>query len=1428
MGMVRVRPAGLAIAWLGAAGCGVADVVINEIHYAPEPKTSRVEFVELHNSGAAAVDLTGWRLDGVGGLAFPAGSVIGADGYLLLCEDPAAVAAAWWQGSQQETAVICDYSTTTGSPSPGTVLGGQDNWIQLGGGTALTVRNDLALPGIAGNRGYSGSTTVYTATRRNNATFSYAIPANATSVRLSWVGRLKNTAAATLGLGVDANTNGRIDPADATGEFGMEFGFLSNNWFVRQAAQGTTTTSAAGLGASSTTWYCELRVDPSANAGDGAGSLFIQQLADSNGTPVTDTLKPVAALQNLNLGIKRMSANGGDSNPTAWNGLHTRLAAAHMDALTIAYTVPGVAPVLPPMLALAGTLSNEGETLRLADANGAVVDTVSYQPEFPWPVGTGDGASIQLVNPALDNDLGGSWRAAVPTPGAQNAVFAQNAPPQIRQVAHFPAQPASSQPVLVSAKITDPDGVASASLLYQTVAPGNYVPAWLPLAPATLLATPNAPLAANPAFEDPANWLTLPMNDAGLDGDAVAGDGIFSATVPAQPNRTLLRYRITAADTLAASVRVPYADDPSLNFACFCYNGVPDWTAATRSVHPEGAGHVYPAAELATLPLHSLVTRNADLLQCYAYASLGNTSWQIPKTNTDARSAFNWEGAFVSDGIVYDHIRYRLRQSNDRYYGNGKRSMRFRFNDGHHFQARDENGDKLPYKWEKLNTGKMSRFGGGTEYGVREIANSRLWRLFGVDTPLYYHAHMRVIDGADEAPAGADGQYLGDFFGLAMFYEDFDGAFLDNRKLPKGNIYKWKDGITNAADLQQYQARDAMADHSDFTTLKSQLLPARDEAWLRANVDWNQWYHYHAICEAIRHYDFGWQSSHWKNRGWYFMPDAANPLGKLRHIPHDHDASWYVGYHDGLTVGVAEDFAKHAVFTAPEKTAFTLEYRNTVRECRDLLWQPETVNAMIDRITANIAAFSLADRDRWLSAPAAAGAETAMDPLATVPAEMKSFAFTADTVNGATLTGGRGAYLDQLAADPAIPQTPVLAYVGAPGYPLNALTLQSGPYAGAAAFGGMQWRLAEITDPAAPGYDPNDPVACEATAVWDSGTLTAFAAETTLPLLAIRAGHTYRARVRHRDATGRWSHWSDPLGFTATAPDVTLYQQSLVVSEIMYHPAGGNQDLEFVEIMNIGPVEIDLTPVRFTKGIDFDFAGSAITSLPPGGRALVVRNTAAFQAAYGTGLPVAGEYRLNDENNLGDGGEQLKLSYGTGIAIRDFVYDDAAPWPTTPDGGGASLVLIEPTTLPDPGLASSWRASATAGGNPGTTDAAIFAGDPAADADHDGTPALIEFLTGASDADSADTAARPRLEWITVGSETYPALRYRRRPLAEGIREVLQVSTDLTEWAGVPFANEATGPPDESGRLPVLLRATTPVTTASRLFLRLRAEVANP
>ena len=128
-------------------------------------------------------------------------------------------------------------------------------------------------------------------------------------------------------------------------------------------------------------------------------------------------------------------------------------------------------------------------------------------------------------------------------------------------------------------------------------------------------------------------------------------------------------------------MRVPYTDDPSLNFAFFVYNGVPDYVASTRSVHPDGAGYVHPSAVLTSLPVYHLVTGGTEYQQCYAY--FGE---QIPKSNSASRSAFHWHGTFVYDGVVYDHIKYRLRQANDRYSNytklKGKRSMRFRFNRG--------------------------------------------------------------------------------------------------------------------------------------------------------------------------------------------------------------------------------------------------------------------------------------------------------------------------------------------------------------------------------------------------------------------------------------------------------------------------------------------------------------------------------------------------------------------------------------------------------------------------------------------------------------------------------------------------------------------------------------------------------------------------
>ena len=118
------------------------------------------------------------------------------------------------------------------------------------------------------------------------------------------------------------------------------------------------------------------------------------------------------------------------------------------------------------------------------------------------------------------------------------------------------------EPVKITAHVSDPDGVRSVMLHMQLVDHGAYV------------------RKSDAEYE--ARWQDVPMHDDGLNGDAAARDGVFTAMVPAdfQTHRRLIRYRITATDGTGLGVRVPYPDDECPNFACFVSNDPPAWTGA--------------------------------------------------------------------------------------------------------------------------------------------------------------------------------------------------------------------------------------------------------------------------------------------------------------------------------------------------------------------------------------------------------------------------------------------------------------------------------------------------------------------------------------------------------------------------------------------------------------------------------------------------------------------------------------------------------------------------------------------------------------------------------------------------------------------------------------------------------------------------------
>ncbi|MHC4740223.1 MAG: lamin tail domain-containing protein, partial [Planctomycetota bacterium] len=144
----------------------------------------------------------------------------------------------------------------------------------------------------------------------------------------------------------------------------------------------------------------------------------------------------------------------------------------------------------------------------------------------------------------------------------------------------------------------------------------------------------------------------------------------------------------------------------------------------------------------------------------------------------------------------------------------------------------------------------------------------------------------------------------------------------------------------------------------------------------------------------------------------------------------------------------------------------------------------------------------------------------------------------------------------------------------------------------------------------------------------------------------------------------------------------------LRITEIMYNTPATTSEYDYIELQNISDVNLDLTGVRFTEGIDFTFPPM---QLEPGEYVVVDSNSAMFAFAYGTGINVAGEYSLELDNS-GEG-ITLKLASPLDAAILRFGYDDR--WYPLTDGQGESLLIRDPNAKPASwDKAESWYSGA--------------------------------------------------------------------------------------------------------------------------------------
>jgi hypothetical protein len=163
------------------------------------------------------------------------------------------------------------------------------------------------------------------------------------------------------------------------------------------------------------------------------------------------------------------------------------------------------------------------------------------------------------------------------------------------------------------------------------------------------------------------------------------------------------------------------------------------------------------------------------------------------------------------------------------------------------------------------------------------------------------------------------------------------------------------------------------------------------------------------------------------------------------------------------------------------------------------------------------------------------------------------------------------------------------------------------------------------------------------------------------------------------------------------APSVSV-RANLVITEIMYNPAGDEPETEWVELYNVGPASVDI------GGYYLDDEDPAAWSAIPGGTTL---NAAQFAVLFNGGatsesvfrsewqvptdaIVVGVGWRNLANNPAGSGDEVLGLKDGGGNQVDVVDYDDSGDWPSD-SPQGASIHLTDFTL--DNNVGTHWARS---------------------------------------------------------------------------------------------------------------------------------------
>ena len=858
-----------------------------------------------------------------------------------------------------------------------------------------------------------------------------------------------------------------------------------------------------------------------------------------------------------------------------------------------------------------------------------------------------------------------------PTPGSINLATG----PLITAVTEDPPQPTASQDLVIEAAVHDNagNGIDRVELHYRI---------------------------------DFGSEMTLQMLDDGLASDAVAGDGVFTATVGSglYSAGEMVRWYVRADDSNSLQSRAPLIVDDQ-----------------GQDQDPEYFG---------TVVIDPSVVSNLPVLQ-----------WFVEDPSAAETSA-GTRASIYFDGQFYDDVFVRRRGNSTA--SLAKKSFKIEFNKGHDFV------------WE------------AGQAGVNEInLNTTFTDKSYLRQPLAYEFYDLAGAPAPESQLWRVEQN-GAFFSITAFTEQVDEDFLEREALdPDGALYKMFNGFTSGTSGVEKKTR-LEEDNSDLTMFVNNINNLSGQAltdYIFDNIDIPTTLNYLATTALIQHSD-SMRKNYYLYRDsdgtgeWTFIPwDVDLSLGR-----HFMDADSILGDQiwadkDNILAGAAQNRLispshpfvgeqEHpgnrswnrlidALYETPEFVELYLRRLRTLMD--EILGAPGTpaqdlvLENRIAEIATQIGSDAVLDVNAWGQYGQQQTLQEAIDLIVDdYLAVRREHYFVNHSVNNPSFPDNAGIPDAQIAA----PQITIGTIEFAP------LESQAREYieiinANAFAVDISGWTVeGAITHTFKPGTviaagttlyitpsaeafrnRPTGPSGGQGLLVqqWDSGSLSSF-------------GETITVKRTDGSIVDSVAYPGNP------SPE----QLHLRVTELHFNPLGpdaieqaagfvdGDQ-FEFLELMNVSTTEtLDLNGVAISNGVTAEFIG--FSPLGPGEVALVVSDLAAFTQRYGQqvvdGAAAIVQYTADLFSN---GGETVKLDDADGSTIIEFRYEDGADpgeedWHTAADGAGPSLQVVD--TSGDYNNGNNWAVSAQVHGTPGT-NSVFLAADFEPDGDVDAADLLL-------------------------------------------------------------------------------------------------------